>query len=116
MANLPNILFLFTDQQRPDWTEMNREIPVRTPHLRRLANRGVRFTNAICPAPLCAPSRACLAAGLKYARCGVLDNGISFPAGQATYHQRLRDEAGYHVMGAGKFHIGCPRPMNSASA
>ena len=46
MANPPNILFLFTDQQRPDWIEMNREIPVRTPHIPALGNRGVRFTNA----------------------------------------------------------------------
>lgn len=107
MSDRPNILFLFSDQQRADWTEMNPRIPVRTPHLRALANRGVRFTNAICPSPLCAPSRACLAAGLSYDRIGVQDNGMLFPAGQATYHRRLRDEAGYHVMGAGKFHIGC---------
>ena len=31
----PNILFVQTDQQRPEWVEMNPEIPVRTPRLRR---------------------------------------------------------------------------------
>ena len=31
VTDRPNILFLFTDQQCPDWFEMNPEIPVRTP-------------------------------------------------------------------------------------
>ena len=35
----PNILFVQTDQQRPEWVEMNPDIPVRTPHLRQLAER-----------------------------------------------------------------------------
>lgn len=30
----PNILFVQTDQQRPEWVEMNPDIPVRTPHLK----------------------------------------------------------------------------------
>ena len=33
MPARPNILFILTDQQRPDWLEMNPEIPIRTPHL-----------------------------------------------------------------------------------
>ena len=37
----PNILFVFTDQQRPDWLSMNSDIPVRTPHLQGLCERGV---------------------------------------------------------------------------
>ena len=102
----PNILFLFTDQQRPDWFEMNPDIPVRTPHLQALSQRGVWLTRAICPAPVCGPSRACLASGREYDRCRVWSNDTDFPPGLPTYHQRLRDEAGYHVMGAGKFHIG----------
>ncbi len=102
----PNILFLFTDQQRPDWFEMNPEIPVRTPHLKALGQRGVWLTRAICPSPVCAPARACLASGREYDRCRVWSNDTDFPPGLPTYHQRLRDEAGYHVMAAGKFHTG----------
>ena len=48
----PNILFVQSDQQRPDWVEMNAEIPVRTPHLRDLAERGRWFSHAVCPSPL----------------------------------------------------------------
>jgi arylsulfatase A-like enzyme len=71
MATKPNILFIHTDQQRPDWLEMNPDIPVRTPHLRQLSARGRWLTNAVCPAPLCAPSRACLVAGQQYDRTQV---------------------------------------------
>ncbi|MDP6112963.1 MAG: sulfatase-like hydrolase/transferase [Planctomycetota bacterium] len=104
--SLPNILFLFTDQQRPDWFEMNPDVPVRTPNLRALVERGAQFTNAVCPSPVCAPSRSCLASGLEYDRCRVWSNDTDFPEEHSPYHQRLRDEAGYHVMGCGKYHVG----------
>lgn len=106
MSTRPNILFVQSDQQRPDWLEMNPSVPVRTPNLRALSERGRWLTNAICPSPVCAPSRACLAAGLEYDRCRVWGNETYFPEGLQTYHQRLRHEAGYHVMAAGKHHVG----------
>ena len=106
MPDRPNILFVFTDQQRPDWLEMNPEIPVRTPNLKALADRGVWFSNAVCPTPLCAPCRSCLVSGNEYDRSGVLDNSMPYDFEQTPYHLRLRDEAGYNVMGCGKFHVG----------
>ena len=102
----PNILFVQTDQQRPEWVEMNSDIPVRTPHLRQLAERGVWLANAICPSPVCAPSRACLVAGQEYDRTRVWGNSTYAPDNMFKYHLRLRDEAGYYVMGAGKHHVG----------
>ena len=102
----PNILFVCTDQQRPDWVEMNPSISVRTPHLRQLAERGRWFTNAICPSPVCAPSRACLVAGREYDNTKVWGNDTYPPDDLEKYHLRLRDEAGYHVMAAGKHHVG----------
>ncbi|MDE2724040.1 MAG: sulfatase-like hydrolase/transferase [Gemmatimonadota bacterium] len=102
----PNILFVQTDQQRPEWIEMNLDIPVRTPHLRQLAERGVWLANAICPSPVCAPSRACLVAGQEYDRTRVWGNSTYAPDNMFKYHLRLRDEAGYYVMGAGKHHVG----------
>ena len=45
MEKRPNILFVLTDQQRPDWLEMNPAVPVKTPHLKRLAQRGVWYKN-----------------------------------------------------------------------
>ena len=100
----PNILFLCPDQHRPDWRGTNAALPVRTPHLDALARRGVTFPRAITPAPICAPARACLAAGRSYHRCGVPNNDHDYPLDQPTYYAALRD-AGYHVAGVGKFDL-----------
>jgi arylsulfatase A-like enzyme len=100
-ARQPNILFFFPDQHRFDWTGMNPRIPVPTPNLERLAARGVHFTNALCPSPLCAPARSCLASGKEYDRCGVPANRIDYPRDRTTYYRMLRD-GGYHTMAVGK--------------
>jgi len=47
----PNILFVFPDQHRPDWVGYDGDVPVRTPTLDRLADRGTAFRNAVCPSP-----------------------------------------------------------------
>jgi choline-sulfatase len=101
----PNILFLFTDQQRPDYIGTQDSVPVRTPNIDKLAERGIEFTNAVCPSPVCNPSRACIASGNEYDRCGVPANNVDYPLNQTTLYQRLRDEGGYHVMGCGKFDL-----------
>ena len=104
MSRPPNILFFFPDQQRGDWTGLNPDLPLRTPHVDALAARGTRFTNALCSSPLCAPSRACVASGRPYDRCGVPGNGANYPLGQPTYYQALR-ATGYRVAGVGKFDL-----------
>lgn len=108
-ARPPNILLVVPDQLRYDWTGLNPQIPVRTPRLNALASRGMRFENCYCASPLCAPSRACLASGNEYHRCGVPDNSLNYPLEQTTYYSLLRD-AGYHVMGCGKFDLHKPEP------
>ncbi|MBI3971963.1 MAG: sulfatase-like hydrolase/transferase, partial [Chloroflexi bacterium] len=100
----PNILFFLPDQHRFDFLGTNPALPLRTPNLDRAAAQGVRFTQAFCPSPLCAPSRACLASGRDYERCGVPNNQFDYPLSQPTYYQALRD-AGYRVAGVGKFDL-----------
>lgn len=104
----PNFLFFFTDQQRYDWVGMESTVPVRTPNLTDLAAEGVYFSNAVCPSPICGPSRASLASGMEYDECGVLDHTQNYPLDRETMYERLRDEAGYHVMGCGKFDLHKP--------
>jgi len=102
----PNILFLFTDQQRPDWLGSASDIPVETPEIDRLADQGVQFTDAICPSPVCNPSRAAIASGYEYDRCGVPGNSVDYqPRTRTTLASRLRDEGGYHTMACGKFDL-----------
>jgi arylsulfatase A-like enzyme len=105
----PNVLLVLTDQQRPDWIGSDPDVPVRTPVLCELANRGVHFTNAVCPAPLCAPSRTCLASGMEYDRCGIQRNE-DYPFDHPTLYDRLRDDGGYETIGVGDIdlHMGSP--------
>jgi len=100
----PNILLFFPDQQRHDWVSANKALGLRTPNLDALAKTGVRFTRAAVASPLCAPSRACLASGREYSRCGVRNNSQDYPLDQQTFYQSLR-ESGYHVTGCGKFDL-----------
>ena len=100
----PNFLFLLSDQHRPDFLGTNPDLPLRTPHLDALARDGTHFTRAITPSPLCAPARACLAAGKRYDRCGVPGNETDYPLAQPTYYAALR-ATGYHVAGVGKFDL-----------
>ena len=99
----PNLLFFFPDQQRPDWLGLDGRglAALRTPNIDRLALDGVNFTRALVPSPVCGPSRACLASGREYDRCGVPGNGTDYPLDQQTFYGQLRD-SGYHTMAVGK--------------
>ena len=105
----PNILLFFPDQLRYDWTGANKNLALRTPNLDKLAARGTTFSNCYCASPLCAPSRACLAAGVEYDQCGVPSNARNYPLEQVTHYRLLRD-GGYHVIGCGKFDLHKPEP------
>ena len=107
-AGRPNVLFLVVDDMR-DWVGCLGGYPgeVKTPNIDRLAGKGVLFTNAHCPAPKCAPSRAATMTGLRPSTTGLYDNGhwwypnlpdvVTIPA-----HFRAH---GYRTVGAGKiFH------------
>lgn len=108
-AARPNILLFLPDEWRHDWLGTNPDLPLATPNLCALSARGMRFTHCITPSPLCVPARACLASGREYVHCGTPDNSHDYPVAQTTFYTRLRD-AGYHVMGVGKF------DLNKASA
>ncbi|MCS7027053.1 MAG: sulfatase-like hydrolase/transferase [Bryobacteraceae bacterium] len=101
---LPNILFFLSDQHRYDWIGATPALGVKTPALDSLAKMGVRIRKCIVASPLCGPSRACLASGREYARCGVRDNNQDYPLHLPTFYQALR-ASGYHVVGVGKFDL-----------
>lgn len=72
-AARPNILLLFPDQWRWDWTPENSALSagLPMPTLDALRFAGTHFRKAFVPSPLCAPSRACLASGREYDAAGV---------------------------------------------
>ncbi len=73
----PNVLFIVIDDLN-DWVGFLGGHPqVKTPHMDRLAKRGVVFANAHCAAPLCIPSRAAVFSGRQPYHTGVYYNGQS---------------------------------------
>lgn len=100
----PNFLFLLSDHHRPDWLGRKPEIPVPTPNIDRLAERGADFTQAIVASPVCGPSRSCLTSGMEYENCGVEVNRDPYDPQIATYYKHLRD-GGNHTMATGKIDL-----------
>lgn len=74
MRPQPNILLLMTDQHRHDLMGCAGRDLVPTPHLDRLAARGLRFTHAYSASPVCVAARMSLLSGLGAARTGVHRN------------------------------------------
>jgi choline-sulfatase len=103
-----NVLFLAVDDMK-DWVNClgGYEGSVHTPHIDRLARRGMLFTNAHCPSPKCAPSRSAIMTGLRPSTTGLYDNGhwwLPNLPDVTTIPGHFRNH-GYHVAGAGKiFH------------
>jgi len=54
----PNIIFIFSDDQRFNSLSMTGDPVVQTPNIDLLANEGVFFNNAYITSPICGPSRA----------------------------------------------------------
>ncbi|TKG96419.1 DUF229 domain-containing protein [Puteibacter caeruleilacunae] len=102
-----NVLFVAVDDMN-DWVGFLNGYPgVKTPNLDRLAERGVSFTNAHCPSPLCGPSRASVMSGLYPHKTGIYNNGQwwrpNYPE-MVTIPMHFKAN-GYEVVGAGKiFH------------
>ena len=75
----PNILFLMTDEHRPDLTGFAGNTVIRTPNLNRLAKDSVVFDHAYTPSPVCIPARQCLMSGQLPRTCGCQIFGEDLP-------------------------------------
>lgn len=100
----PNILLLFTDQQRADTLRAAGNPVIVTPNLDRLAREGVLFRSAYTPSPVCVPARCSLVYGQYPHRTGCADNGDPMPDDRPSLMQLL-SEAGYRTHGIGKMHF-----------
>ena len=85
----PNILFLLSDDQRPDTIGALGNDVIQTPHLDTLARSGTVFTRATCGNPICTPSRAEILSGCSSFRNGVLDFGKRIKADLTLWPQSI---------------------------
>ena len=105
----PNVLFIAVDDLN-DWIGVMGGHPqAKTPHMDRLASRGVLFSNAHCQSPVCNPSRASLMTSLYPSTSGIYflnpDVKESPVASKSIVMPRRFEKEGYNVFAAGKlFH------------
>jgi arylsulfatase A-like enzyme len=83
---------------------LGRNRQTKTPHIDRLAQMGVTFTRAYCPAPICNPSRTALLSGRRPNLTGVYDNSQPFRQGVKVEDSLVTQfkAAGYETLGMGK--------------
>ncbi|MAX22879.1 MAG: hypothetical protein CMJ19_00125 [Phycisphaeraceae bacterium] len=110
MSKHPNILFLMSDEHRPDVLGFTGNDVVRTPVLDDLARDAVVFNNAYTPSPICIPSRQCIAAGQLPRTCKAEKYGDDLPPFSMTFAKRL-SQFGYAAVCAGKLHHDGPDQM-----
>jgi len=104
----PNVLFIAIDDLN-DWIGQLQGHPQSmTPHIDRLADRGVLFVNAHCAAPACNPSRAALMTSIAPYRSGVYLNPQPWKPvmpDKVTLPQHFMQH-GYRAIGSGKIYHG----------
>ncbi|MEI6712787.1 MAG: sulfatase-like hydrolase/transferase [Verrucomicrobiota bacterium] len=109
-ASRPNILFLFSDDQRADTIHALGNDGIKTPTLDLLVNKGTTFNRAYCmganQGAVCVPSRAMLMSGRTLFRVNEqLKN-------QPTWPEQF-SAAGYHTFITGKWHNGGESALRS---
>ncbi len=100
----PNIVFIFSDQQRWDTLGCYGNELDLTPNLDQMAQEGVRFDQAFTAQPVCGPARCCLQTGLYPTSVGCFRNGVPLPLDATTLAHRFKG-AGYEVAYIGKWHL-----------
>ena len=92
-----------------DWTNFlgGYDGEVFTPYMDALADRGISFTNAHCPSPVCNPSRTSVMTGLMPSTTGIYSNSQWLRPNhpEATTLPQFFKDRGFKVVGSGKsFH------------
>jgi len=108
-ARKPNVIIIFTDDQGTIDMNCYGAKDLVTPHMDRLAQRGVRFTQFYSAAPVCSPSRVGLLTGRTPQHGGLSGNvGLEaegMPSSQVTIAEEFK-RAGYNTAHIGKWHLG----------
>lgn len=103
-TDLPNILWVCSDQQRFDTIEGLNNPHLRTPHLRQFMSEATTFTHAFVQNPVCSPSRASFLTGRYPHVTGLRANGQRIRETERLL-PRILAGYGYECGLAGKLHL-----------
>ncbi|OGV67330.1 MAG: hypothetical protein A3K19_01940 [Lentisphaerae bacterium RIFOXYB12_FULL_65_16] len=118
MKPRPNILLLFTDEQKLSELSAYGPTPCVTPNLDRLAAESTIFENAYTSCPLCSPARATIMTGLYPHGHGVTCNtedigcNVSDLPDHPNLLSRRLGQTGYVCGYTGKWHLGRSHPRH----
>ena len=101
----PNLLFIWTDEQRADTMAAYGNRAIHAPNLNKLARESVVFENAYATQPVCTPNRSAVMTGLWPHASGCIKNNIPLPADIPCLPEIL-DDPDYHTAYMGKWHLG----------
>jgi N-sulfoglucosamine sulfohydrolase len=101
----PNIILFIGDDISVDDFGCYGHPTIRTPHVDRLAQSGVRFTNAYLTTSQCSPTRCSIITGRYPHNTGAPELHMDLPEGQHLFPQEMK-KAGYYCAQAGKWHLG----------
>ncbi len=104
MSKKPNLLILWTDQQRADTLACYGNDYIEAPNINGLAESSFVFENAYCCQPVCTPSRASILSGLWPHTHGSVTNNIPLDSKVKTVSEMVDDE--YYCAYYGKWHLG----------
>jgi arylsulfatase A-like enzyme len=108
----PNIVLILADDMGyGDAGCYNENSKIPTPHLDKLANEGMRFTDAHTPSSVCSPTRYGLLTG-RYAWRTVMKSAVLWAWDRPLIDKNrltlasMLNEHGYHTACIGKWHLG----------
>ncbi|UWQ93702.1 sulfatase-like hydrolase/transferase (plasmid) [Rhodobacteraceae bacterium M382] len=99
-----NVLFIMCDQLRWDYLSCTGHPHLHTPHIDRLAERGVLFDRTYVQSPICGPSRMSFYTGRYTSSHGSTWNNIPLKVGEMTLGDHLRP-LGVRTALCGKTHM-----------
>lgn len=106
----PNVVIIFCDDLGYGDVGCFGATDIKTPHIDRMADEGMKFTEFYSASPVCSPSRAALMTGRYPQRMGI--NGVFFPESftgmpveEVTIAEMLKKH-GYATGIVGKWHLG----------